>query len=101
VLVVRAGGAFAGLQLWTGIHAGIQTSNELELSASRARVTSSVIGVVELAISMAVLYVYISDVYPIRVVGGEAAQQLDAGALQPPTTDKELIPIEDRLQKIK
>ena len=86
VLVVVSGVAFAGLQLWTGIRASIQTSNEPELSASRVRVTSSVIGVVVLAISMAFLYVYIRDVYPIRVVGGEADQQLDAGALQPPLT---------------
>jgi hypothetical protein len=99
VLVVVSGVVFSGLQLWTGMHAGVQTSNELEFSASRVRVTSSVIGVVVLAISMAFLYVYIKDVYPIRVVGSEADQQLDASALQPPMADKELIPIEDRSKK--
>jgi hypothetical protein len=69
VLVVVAGIMFAGFQLWKSVSvAGVQQSNELELSASKVRVTSSVVGVVVLTISLVFLYIYTKEVYHISEV---------------------------------
>jgi hypothetical protein len=60
-LVVIAGVSFSAVQLWQGVGvAGKPLSNELEISASKVRLTSSVIGVVVLAISLAFFYVFVS-----------------------------------------
>jgi hypothetical protein len=70
VLVVVAGTGFAGFQLWKSVSiAGVQPSSELEVSASKVRVTSSVVGVVVLTISLVFLYIYTNEVYHIRVIG--------------------------------
>ena len=69
VVVVISGISFSGFQLWKSISvAGVQTSNELELSASKVRITSSVVGIVVLTISLAFLYIYTMQVYQIRIL---------------------------------
>jgi hypothetical protein len=69
VLVVVAGTAFAGFQLWKSVTVGgVQASSDLELSASRVRVTSSVVGVVVLTISLVFLYIYAHEIYQLHVL---------------------------------
>ncbi len=69
VVVVISGISFSGFQLWKSISvAGVQTNNELELSASKVRITSSVVGIVVLTISLAFLYIYTMQVYQIRIL---------------------------------
>jgi hypothetical protein len=69
VVVVISGISFSGFQLWKSISvAGVQTSNELELSASKVRITSSVVGIVVLTISLAFLYIYTMQIYQIRIL---------------------------------
>jgi hypothetical protein len=69
VVVVISGISFSGFQLWKSISvAGVQTTNELELSASKVRITSSVVGIVVLTISLAFLYIYTVQIYQIRIL---------------------------------
>jgi hypothetical protein len=69
VVVVISGISFSGFQLWKSISvAGVQTSSELELSAAKVRITSSVVGIVVLTISLAFLYIYALQVYQIRIL---------------------------------
>jgi hypothetical protein len=69
VVVVISGISFSGFQLWKSVSvAGVQTSNELELSASKVRITSSVVGIVVLMISLAFLYIYTMQIYQIRIL---------------------------------
>jgi hypothetical protein len=69
VLVVLAGTTFAGFQLWKSVTiGGVQGSSDLELSASRVRVTSSVVGVVVLAISLGFLYIYAREIYQLHTL---------------------------------
>src|SRR5262249_31359178 len=69
VLVVVSGVGFAGFQLWKGVSAaGVQVSSDLEFSASKVRLTSSVVGIVVLTISLVFLYIYTREVYQIRVI---------------------------------
>lgn len=69
VVVVISGISFSGFQLWKSVSvAGVQTSNELELSASKVRITSSVVGIIVLTISLAFLYIYTIQVYQIRIL---------------------------------
>jgi len=71
VCVTLAGISFAGFQLWKSVAvAGVQTSSELEISASKVRVTSSIVGVVVLIISLIFLSVYATEIYQLRVVSG-------------------------------
>src|SRR5207302_11050034 len=66
VLVVVAGLTFAGFQLWKSVSvAGVQASSDLEVSASKVRITSSVVGVVVLTISLVFLYIYTTQIYTI------------------------------------
>jgi len=67
VIVVSSGVAFSGFQLWKSVSvAGVQASNDLEISAAKVRVTSSVVGIVVLAISLAFLFIYTHEVYTIK-----------------------------------
>jgi hypothetical protein len=69
IMVVVSGISFAGFQLWKSISiAGVQTSNDIELSAAKVRVTSSVVGIVVLAISLAFLYIYTQQVYQMVTI---------------------------------
>jgi hypothetical protein len=69
VLVVVSGTGFAGFQLWKSVSmAGVQSSSDLEVSASKVRLTSSVVGVVVLTISLVFLYIYANEIYHLRVI---------------------------------
>jgi hypothetical protein len=66
-VVVTSGVLFSGYQLWKSVSvAGVQASNDLEISAAKVRVTSSVVGIVVLAISLAFLFIYTHEVYTIK-----------------------------------
>lgn len=74
VLVVVAGIAFAGFQLWKSVAiAGVQPTTELEVSASKVRVTSSVVGIIVLTISLVFLYIYTTEIFHIRVIAPQTA----------------------------
>jgi len=76
VLVVVSGLCFSGFQLWKSISvAGVQPTSEMELSASKVRITSSVVGVVVLLISLAFLFIYATMIYGVAVVGQPTVQQ--------------------------
>jgi hypothetical protein len=113
VVVSLAGVAFSGYQLWRatapapvpsraprGGKAGATDAaraaaaaagtTDIELSWQNVRITSSVIGLVVLVISVAYLYLFLKEVYAIKVAG-----ELDAGAQSAPATPgaaKESVP---------
>jgi hypothetical protein len=69
VLVVLAGVAFSGLQLWKAVsQGGPQSTTELELSATKFRITSSIVGIVVLSLSLVFLYLFVLKVYTIRPI---------------------------------
>jgi hypothetical protein len=68
-VVVSAGIVFSGFQLWKSVTTGVQSDTNLEVSASSVRVTSSVVGIVVLAISLAFLFIYAHEVYHIKELG--------------------------------
>jgi hypothetical protein len=69
VIVVASGVLFSGFQLWKSVSiAGVQASNDLEISAAKVRVTSSVVGIVVLTISLAFLFIYTREVYTIKTL---------------------------------
>jgi hypothetical protein len=68
-VVVSAGIVFSGFQLWKGVTTGVQQDTNLEVSASSVRVTSSVVGIIVLAISLAFLFIYAHEVYHIKELG--------------------------------
>jgi hypothetical protein len=66
-VVVASGVVFSGFQLWKSVSvAGVQANNDLEISAAKVRVTSSVVGIVVLTISLAFLFIYTREVYTIK-----------------------------------
>jgi hypothetical protein len=67
-LVVIAGTAFSGFQLWKSSVTGVHATNDFEVSASKIRVTSSVVGLIVLTISLVFLYIYTKEIYQVRVV---------------------------------
>jgi hypothetical protein len=75
-IVVTSGVLFSGFQLWKSVSvAGVQASNDLEISAAKVRVTSSVVGIVVLAISLAFLFIYTREVYAIKTLYPESIGQ--------------------------
>lgn len=73
-LLVVSGTAFSGFQLWRSSGAAVQASNDFEVSASRIRLTSSVVGLMVLLISVIFLYIYIREIYAVRVIDTGGAQ---------------------------
>jgi hypothetical protein len=66
VLVVTSGIVYSGLQLGLAARTGKQRDTTLELSAQRVRITSSVVGIVVLALSIAFLLIFVNQVYQMR-----------------------------------
>jgi hypothetical protein len=66
ILVVAAGVVYSGLQLAIAAKTGKQRDTSLEISAQRVRVTSSVVGIVVLALSLAFLLIFVNQVYQLR-----------------------------------
>lgn len=55
-LIVLAGVAFSGLQLWQAARLGVpQAETQLEIAANKFRLTSSVVGIVVLGMSFFLL----------------------------------------------
>ncbi len=70
VVVVFSGLTLSGMQLMKSIRTGIQESNKVEISANKVRITTSVSGIVVLIISLAFLYLFIHEVYNLKVASG-------------------------------
>jgi hypothetical protein len=69
VIVVLSGVSFAGFQLWKSVSvSGVQATTELEMSVSKVRITSSVVGLAVLTISLVFLYLYTVKVYEIKLL---------------------------------
>jgi heme/copper-type cytochrome/quinol oxidase subunit 2 len=66
ILVVAAGVVYSGLQLAIAAKTGKQRDTSLEISAQRVRVTSSVVGILILALSLAFLLIFVNQVYQLR-----------------------------------
>jgi hypothetical protein len=66
ILVAAAGVVYSGLQLAIAAKTGKQRDTSLEISAQRVRVTSSVVGIIVLALSIAFLLIFGDEVYQIR-----------------------------------
>ncbi len=72
-LVVISGVFFSAVQLWQSLRvAGAALSSDLEISASKVRLTSSVIGVVVLVISLAFFYIFFSTNLKIERAGAQS-----------------------------
>jgi hypothetical protein len=66
-IVVTSGVLYSGFQLWKSVSvAGVQATSDMEISAAKVRVTSSVVGIIVLAISLAFLFIYTREVYTIK-----------------------------------
>ena len=65
VAVVSAGLLFSGYQLYFSVRRDKPMDGDLELSAQRLKLTSSVVGVVILAMSIAFVLIFVEKVYTI------------------------------------
>jgi hypothetical protein len=80
LFVVLSGVAFSGYQLWKSVAvAGVQSNSDFELSASKVRVTSSVVGIVVLTISLVFLFIYTHEVYHVKLIDVTPSQQAEDG----------------------
>lgn len=78
-LVVIAGVIFSGLQLWQSLKvASAPLANDLEISLTKIRLTSSVIGVMVLGISLAFFYVFFTANLKIERTGTPSPTQQSA-----------------------
>jgi hypothetical protein len=66
VLVVIAGVGFSGFQLWHAARLGQNTDGTWEVSMTGMKVTSSVVGIIVLAMSIAFVFLFLDRVYPIQ-----------------------------------
>ncbi|ACK53072.1 hypothetical protein Tmz1t_0280 [Thauera aminoaromatica] len=83
--VVFCGLGFSGYQLYHATRLGKDpAANEIEISANKVRVTSSIVGLVVLFMSIAFLYLFLIEVYRIKPVNllqqSPSAQQVGSGA---------------------
>lgn len=79
--VVISGVVFSALQLWQTIKvAGSPLSNDVEISASRIKLTTSVIGLIVLGISLAFFYIYFTINLKIERVGNAPTPILSSAA---------------------
>jgi len=71
VFVVVAGVGLSFFQIWIAFHRGpavASSDTTIEASATSFRVTSSVVGIVILIISTGFLYLFLKEVYDIKLV---------------------------------
>lgn len=79
--VVFCGLAFSGYQLYHATRLGKDAgANEIEISADKVRITSSIVGLAVLFMSIAFLYLFLIEVYRIKPVN--MLQQPPAAAQQ-------------------
>jgi len=78
-LVTLAGLVFAAAQLFNALRLSEPQGNvDLEISASKVRITSSVVGVVVLTLSIVFLFLFLDRIYEIREIGAPPAQETAA-----------------------
>ena len=83
--IVLAGVGFAGVQLWQAVQKGApQAETQLEIAATKFRLTSSVVGIVVLGMSYFFFYLFVKDIYPLTPVNVEASQHNHSGSLMRP-----------------
>jgi len=76
VLVVSAGIIFSAMQLRKALLMDQpQDSAELELSATKIRVTSSVVGIIVLVLSLGFLYLFLTEVFDLEPIDLTAPEQ--------------------------
>jgi hypothetical protein len=76
VLIVSAGVAFSGFQLWHAAKLGApQADSHLEITFQKVRLTSSVVGIVVLALSFFFFYLFVKEIYAIKLPAFEAATE--------------------------
>jgi hypothetical protein len=79
-LVTLAGLVFSAAQLFNALRLSQPQDNiDLEISASKVRITSSVVGVVVLTLSIVFLFLFLDRIYEIREIGAPPAQETAAG----------------------
>lgn len=93
VLVVAAGIVFSAYQLWKGVGpaaapglVGAPEANtrdaspasDVEVSLSKIRITSTVIGIIVMVISIAFFYIYTKELTSIHVVGISGTERSDS-----------------------
>ena len=74
-LIVLAGVAFSGLQLWQATKLGVpQAETQLEIAANKFRLTSSVVGIVVLGMSFFFFYLFVKEIYAVKPIPGAALE---------------------------
>lgn len=69
ILLVISGISFSGVQLFNASRLGaVQGETSFEIAASRLKITSSVVGLIVLAISVIFFYLFLIEVYRMKVV---------------------------------
>jgi len=80
-VVIASGIVFSWLQLRESLRvAGQAPSNDIEISTSKLRLTTSVIGVIVLAISLAFFYIFATTMLKIEVAGNPPPPPLPRAA---------------------
>lgn len=79
VVVVFSGVAFSGYQLWRASDIKGIGESSIEIAAQKIKVTSSVAGVIVLAISIVFFYFFLIEVYRVKIV------DLTSSEVKPPT----------------
>lgn len=86
VIVVLSGIGFSGFQLWKASQINdFGQDSSIEISVQRVKITSSVVGVIVLAISIIFLYLFLIEVYRVNIVDMESTEK------KPPEITKEHI----------
>ena len=69
VVVVLSGVVFSGVQLWRASSIkDLGGESTIEIEASKVRITTSVVGVIVLAISIVFFYFFLIEVYRVKVI---------------------------------
>lgn len=70
VIVVLTGLVFSGYQIWKASRIkDFGESSSIELSVQKIKITSSVVGIIVLTISIAFFYLFLIEVYRVKLVG--------------------------------
>ena len=75
VVVVLAGVVFSGYQLWRASKTNdLPADSTIEIAAQKIKITSSVVGVIVLAISIIFFYFFLIEVYRVKVIDMESSE---------------------------
>lgn len=103
VVVVFSGVAFSGYQLWRASKTNdLPGDSSIEIAVQKVKITSSVVGVIVLAISIIFFYFFLIEVYRVKVIdltpsetrpllpssGAPASEQVPNTAVQGTLRDK-------------